>query len=78
MRENRTKDPLNQENNFKVQGFRQILYNAEQHGNPDIPGDSDEPKPKKARTDHYGPSNASIETNAKLNQEAEAESWRSC
>ncbi len=71
VRENRTKDLLNKENNFKIKGF-QTLYNAEQYSNLDIPGDSDEPKPKKARTDHYGPSNANIETTAKLKQEAEA------
>ncbi len=80
LRENRTKDLLNnnKDNNFKVQGFRQTLYNSEQYSNPDIPGDSDEPEPKKARTDHYGPSNAKNETTSKPNQEADAAFCNGC
>ena len=76
VRENRTKDLLNKENNFKVKGFRQTLYNSEQYGNSDIPGD--EPEPKKARTDHYGPSNAKNKTTAKSNQEADAAFCNGC
>ncbi len=78
VRENRTKDLLNKEDNFKVQGFRQRLYNSEQYGNPDIPGDSDEQEPKKARTDHYGPSNAKNETTFKSAQEADAAFCNGC
>ena len=49
VRENRTKDLLNKENNFKVQGYRQVLYNSEQYGNADdIPGESEEEE----STDH--------------------------
>jgi hypothetical protein len=80
VRENRTKDLLNKENNFKVQGYRQVLYNSEQYGNADdIPGESEEPKPKKARTTPYGPSIPSISDNAsKPKEEAEAAFCNGC
>ena len=80
MRENRTKDLLNKENNFKVQGYRQVLYNSEQYGNADeIPGESEEPKPKKARTTPYGPSTPAGPDNApRPKEEADAAFCNGC